>query len=169
MDIISIRDHLGFFAPIILFLLSVLLLRNKRNYLQIFVYGFILNNIANALLKLFIQEPRPSKDKRLLEILVANGERVSFDKYGMPSGHAQNCGFALVYISLICNSPLITAIYLLLSVISMYQRYLYNNHTITQLLVGFFIGSFFGYIFYLIANKNIIGNTKLKKDDDCHV
>jgi membrane-associated phospholipid phosphatase len=163
---IAIRDNIGIFAPLILFLLSILLLRNKQTYLKAFVIGFILNNIINAILKLLIKAPRPSKDQRALEIGIANGERIAFDKYGMPSGHAQNAGFALVYISLIFNSPFITGFYLIISFISMYQRYLYNNHTILQLIIGFLIGAGLGYICYFITNRFIMGNLKTKKDDE---
>ena len=45
------------------------------------------------------------------------------------------------------------------------QRYFYNNHTILQLIVGFMIGLFIGYLTYLFGSKQITGNIKTKKDD----
>ena len=161
---IQIRDYIGVLAPIILFVLSLFLLRNKTTSLTFFIVGSILNNILNILLKFFIQEPRPIQH-RTVDIDIPNEKRVSFDKYGMPSGHAQNCGFAIVYITLTLNSPWITCLYLVISTISLLQRYLYNNHTILQLIVGLFIGSFMGYIMVEIAKTYIRGNIKMKKDD----
>ena len=68
-----------------------------------------------------------------------------------------------------CNrnkEPFITTLYLSVSVISLFQRYLYNNHTILQLIIGLIIGTFFGYLTYITANKYIMGNIKMKKDDN---
>lgn len=165
MDLLLLRDYLGLLAPLILFILSLFFLRNKTKYILFFIYGFVFNNILNALLKLLIQEPRPSKDQKAIEIGIANGERIGFDKYGMPSGHAQNAGFALAFITLSLRSPVITGLYTIISIISLYQRYLYNNHTILQLIVGFFIGIACGYGAYLFATKYITGDIKMKKDD----
>jgi membrane-associated phospholipid phosphatase len=168
MDIYLLRDYIGVFAPAILFILTLFLLRNMKTYLRVFVYGFILNNILNIILKLVIKEPRPSNDKKIIEIAITNGiqhPRISFDKFGMPSGHAQNCGYCLAFVTMVMNDPLITAIYAVFSSISLYQRYLYNNHTILQLAIGISIGLAFGYLTYLIGNKYIMGNIKMKKDD----
>jgi membrane-associated phospholipid phosphatase len=157
------------YMPILLFFISAFLLRNKMKYLTYFVGGFIVNNGLNSILKLIIQEPRPSNDQRALEIGIANGHRVSFDKFGMPSGHAQTCGFALVFMSLVFDSPKMTAFYLVVSFITMTQRYIYNNHTILQLIVGFVTGGMFGYLTYIIANKQMMGCLKMKPDDNCFI
>lgn len=155
------------YMPILLFLISSFLLRNKMKYLAYFVAGYVANNGLNAVLKLMIQEPRPSNDLRALEIGISNGERISFDKFGMPSGHAQTCGFALVFISLVFDSPKMTAFYLVISFITMAQRYIFNNHTILQLIVGFVTGGLFGFLTYMIANNKIMGSLKMRPDDDC--
>jgi membrane-associated phospholipid phosphatase len=155
------------YMPILLFLISSFLLRNKMKYLSYFVAGYVANNGLNAVLKLIIQEPRPSNDLRALEIGISNGERISFDKFGMPSGHAQTCGFALVFMSLVFDSPKMTAFYLVISFITMAQRYIFNNHTILQLIVGFVTGGLFGFLTYMIANNKIMGSLKMRPDDDC--
>lgn len=165
MDLYLLRDTIGFFAPVILFMFSVLLLRHMSNYLLFYIAGTILNNILNIILKMIIKEPRPSKDQKFIEIGVTNGAIISFDKFGMPSGHAQNCGFSLAFITLVFNNPFITTIYLIISLISIMQRYMYNNHTILQLIIGFIIGLIAGYITYLFGSKHIMGNIKTKKDD----
>ena len=166
MELYLLRDYIGLFGPVILFILSLFLLRNNKKYLYFFFYGFILNNILNIILKVAIKEPRPTSEQKVIEIGIANEARISFDKFGMPSGHAQNCAYCLAFINMVLNDPFITAIYIVFTFNTLFQRYLYNNHTILQLVVGTFIGLFVGYIIYTIANKNIMGNIKMKKDDN---
>jgi hypothetical protein len=166
MDLYLLRDYIGLYAPIILFILTLFLLRNFTKYLYFFVSGFILNNIINIILKLAIKEPRPNDEQKAIEIGVVNGARIGFDKFGMPSSHAQNCGYCLAFITLVFNDPLITTIYALISIISVFQRYLYKNHTILQLIIGFIVGIIIGYITYLVGTKYIMGNIKMKKDDN---
>jgi membrane-associated phospholipid phosphatase len=144
-------DYIGVCAYVILFLLTIFLLQNKIKYLKVFVVGFIMNYMLNAILKYAIREPRPSEDSRLIAVPIK--ERVGFDKYGMPSGHAQKSGFCLSYITLVLNNPLITGIYLVITAISLYQRYKYSNHTILQLVVGLVIGIIAGYLAYHVGNK----------------
>jgi membrane-associated phospholipid phosphatase len=166
MELYLLRDYIGLFAPIILLFLSLFLLRNKKKYLYYFFYGFVLNNILNIILKVAIKEPRPTTEQKVIEIGIANGARISFDKFGMPSGHAQNCAYCLAFITMVFYDPFITAFYIVITFNTLFQRYLYNNHTILQLIIGCFIGLLFGFIIYNIANKNIMGNIKMKKDDN---
>lgn len=166
MEIYKFIDYIGLYAPIILFFLSLFLLRNMPTYLRFFVSGFILNNILNIILKLAIKEPRPTQDQKAIEIGVVNGARIGFDKFGMPSGHAQNCSYCLAFITMTLNNPFLTSIYSVISLISVFQRYVYNNHTILQLLVGILVGGGFGYLTYIIGHNFIMGNIKMKKDDN---
>lgn len=166
MKLQILRDYIGLYAPLILFVLTLFLFRNMSTYLKFFVSGFILNNILNIVLKLAIKEPRPTKDQKAIEIGIVNGARIGFDKFGMPSGHAQNCGYCLAFVFMALNDPFITALYLLISIVSLFQRYLYNNHTILQLTIGLIIGIVFGGLTYSLANKTIMGNIKMRKDDN---
>ena len=165
LDIKLLLDYFGLVAPLVLLLISTFLLQNKIKYLQIYIVGFILNNILNAILKYAIKEPRPSKDSRILEIAISNQKRFGFDHYGMPSGHAQNCGYNLAFITLVLNNPFITGLYLVITAISLYQRYKYFNHTILQLIIGLIIGLGFGYLAYYVGNKWLKGNLKMQPDD----
>lgn len=158
-------NYIGLYAPFILFFLSVLFLRNMKIFSQFFIFGFVLNNILNILLKLFIKEPRPTNDQKAIEIGVVNGARISFDKFGMPSGHAQNCGFCVSFITLVLNNPSITCLYLIITLISLLQRYLHNNHTILQLFIGISVGILVGYYTYIVSDKYIVGNIDIKPDD----
>lgn len=166
MDLYLFRDYIGLFAPIILFILTLVLLRNMTNYFNFFITGFIINNILNVILKISIKEARPTNEQHIIEIGIVNGARISFDKFGMPSGHAQNCGYLLSFITLVFNDPFITTLYACISIISLYQRYLYRNHTILQLATGSFIGILIGYLTYLQGNKYIIGNITMKTNDN---
>ena len=166
MNLHIIKDCIGVYTPTILFFTSALLLRNQLKYLYIFTSGYFLNFILNVLLKLFIKEPRPSNDKKHLEIGVHNGLRVGFDKYGMPSGHAQICGYCLTFITLVLNNPTVTGLYLILTTNTLLQRYFYNNHTALQLTIGFIVGTSVGYLMYSIGNKYIKGSIRAKKDDN---
>ena len=166
MDFHIIKDYIGLYTPTILLFLTIFFLRNQLKYMYFFVFGFILNFILNILLKLAIKEPRPSDDRKNIEIGIVNGVRVGFDKYGMPSGHAQICGYCLSFVLLTLNSPFITGLYLVLTTNSLMQRYLYNNHTILQLTIGLIIGVLFGFIMYKIGDKYIMGNIKAKRDDN---
>ena len=167
MNIYLFIDYIGVYAPIILFLLTIFLLRNTHTYLIFFIVSFIFNSILNIILKILIKEPRPNDDQKTIEICVTNGIRVSFDKFGMPSGHAQMCSFSIIFITYVLNNPHITTLYLLFTIISLYQRYIYNNHTMLQLFIGTIIGSVIGYISYIITNKYITGDITINKDDNC--
>jgi membrane-associated phospholipid phosphatase len=101
-------DYIGLYAPLILIFVSIFILQNKTKYLQIYIIGLILNNMLNAILKYAIKEPRPSKDSRILEMAIANGQRFGYDMYGMPSGHAQNCAYNLAFVTLVLNNSFIT-------------------------------------------------------------
>ena len=165
LDIKLFLDYFGLVAPLVLLLISTFLLQNKVKYLQVYIVGFILNNVLNAILKYAIKEPRPSKDSRILEVAIANHRTFSHDQYGMPSGHAQNCGFSLAFVTLVLNNPLITGLYLVITAISLYQRYKYFNHTILQLIIGLIIGLLMGYLSYYVGNKWIKGDLKMRLDD----
>jgi membrane-associated phospholipid phosphatase len=166
MKLYILGDYIGLYAPVIIFFLTLFLLRNMPTYLQFYVAGNILNNILNIILKLIIKEPRPNNEQKAIEIGVVNRSRIGFDKFGMPSGHAQNCGYNLAFINLTLNDLFISTLYVLITIVSLLQRYLYKNHTILQLVVGLLVGIGFGYLTYLLGNKYITGNIKTKKDDN---
>lgn len=165
MNIKYILDIIGTTAPYSLFIISLFLLRNLKYYLFFYIFGFIINNILNIFLKILIKEPRPNKDETFFELMIFNGKRIGYDKYGMPSGHAQNCLFSLAYIILTLNQPIIGIFYVIISSISLIQIYEYKNHTIMQLIIGSIIGILFAYFVYFTSTKFIIGKINNKKDD----
>lgn len=160
---------IGYLTPAIMLVTTSLLLRNKATYLKFFFYGYLFNIAVNSVLKWILQMPRPLNDWKILQLGVTHTKRIGFDKYGMPSGHAQHCGFMLAFVTLVFESPIITGIYSILSLICLYQRYLYQNHTIIQILVGFGIGLFMGYLFYHLGFKKLTGNIKRRPDDNAPI
>ena len=157
---------IGYLTPIIMLVTTAFLLRNKLNYLKIFFYGYIFNLVVNSLLKWFIKDPRPTNDWKILQLGITHNKRIGYEKYGMPSGHAQTCGFILTFVTLVLDSPFVTGLFSILSSICLYQRYLYQNHTILQVTVGFVVGLGIGYLFYEIGFKKLIGNIKKRPDDN---
>ena len=55
MEMYVILNYLGLYAPLILFVISIFLLRNMKTYLYFFVIGFGLNNVLNIILKILIK------------------------------------------------------------------------------------------------------------------
>jgi membrane-associated phospholipid phosphatase len=157
---------IGFSAPGIMLVISTLILRNRTTTLKVFISGYFLNGILNALLKYVFKEARPTDDWQVLQIGIAHNKRLGFDKYGMPSGHAQHCGYILAFMTLAVNDPYVTGAFSIISLICLYQRYLYQNHTILQIIIGFFTGIGSGYLLYGVSSKKLIGNIKMKVDDD---
>jgi membrane-associated phospholipid phosphatase len=162
----NILAYIGAFSPIYLFFISLLLLRNHTVYLSFYAIGTIINTILNITLKAIIKEPRPNEDYKLISISTSNGQRYGPDVYGMPSGHAQSAAFNLAFITGLFKSPSITCFYLVITIITLGQRYIYKNHTILQLLVGFIIGLIIGTLSYIKANEKIKGHINEKQDDN---
>ena len=166
---IFILDWVGYFAPIILFVSSCFLLYKKNMLLSLYIIGSILNTALNGILKDIIKQPRPTEDIRIFNASKMLDKRFGYDRYGMPSGHAQSVFFSTVYIYFALDNKYISLIYLAISLITMYQRVKYKNHTIFQVIVGAIVGSFVGYLFYLFAIQKITGKQKSKMDDNAPI
>ena len=151
--LINAMDYIGWQSFIILFVASVVLLRNRTRLLYYYLFGIPLNSMLNYLLKGMIQDPRPSTDTELIKIALHNGKRIGNDVYGMPSGHAQNAFYSIAFIHFTFNNYGLTACALLLGLLTMYQRVKYNNHTIYQVIAGAMVGSFVGYTSYWFGSK----------------
>ena len=159
-------DYIGYLGPVILLVASIFLLKNKATLLSTYIFGIIISSIMNCILKYIIKEPRPSEDLNIYNASIAQGKRVSFDKYGMPSGHATGVFYSTAFIFFALKDPYISFIYLLISINTMFQRVKYKNHTVSQVIVGAIVGAITGYIAYLFATKKLVGLLKYKKDDN---
>ena len=105
-----IVDYIGFLGPFILILMTLYyftFMSHTISFTAVYILGYLANMALNFILKNVIREPRPVDEKSILPI-----GRLSIDTYGMPSGHAQNCGFLLGYVSLVLKN--ITFIYIII-------------------------------------------------------
>lgn len=168
----SFIKKFGKIGPLTLFFISIYLLRNKSNLLYYYICGFFLSSILNLVLKGIIKEPRPSEDPKLFNIALKHSIRFRFingyphDIFGMPSGHAQSAFFSTIFIYLALKDIGITLFYLFIALLTMYQRVLFNSHTVTQVFAGAIVGILFGGFIYVMGSKKIIGKLRAKKDDD---
>jgi len=164
--------RIGFFGPYILLISTVYLLWNKQNFLLFYLVGFFFNSLINIILKGIFQEPRPSDDPKLFNITLKNSKHmlfkngIPFDFFGMPSGHTQCVFYSTFFILLALKNYKIFGLYLLFSLLVLYQRVYFEFHSVYQVIVGATIGSIFAYFMYYISRKNIMGNLILKTEDN---
>ena len=170
-NLLKLISTIGQNGPIILFALSVFLLRNKCNLLFYYIIFYVIGLILNIILKGIIQQPRPSIDKKTFDLMIKNKERyiskygVPYDIYGMPSGHSQSVLFSTIFIYFAFHNIKLTIIYLLISIITVSQRVIENHHTVLQVIVGSMFGLIIGYVSYEMAKIKMAGKLTNKKDD----
>jgi len=165
----NIFDYLGYFGPHILLVVSIFLLRDKNTLLYIYLIGIFSSSIINYILKGLIKAPRPSDDVRVFNMELNNelisGRRMGFDRFGMPSAHAQSVFFSLVFIYLSLKNTKIALFYLFICLVTIYQRVKYKHHSILQVVIGSVVGSLISFAFYKYA-KHILKNSLKEKPDD---
>jgi len=164
--------NFGKTGPIVLFFYSLLLLWNKNTLFYYYLYGSFLNIILNFILKGLIKEPRPNEDPKLFNIALKHSIRFRFingyphDIFGMPSGHAQSAFFSIIFIYLGLKDVKTIIIYLFIALMTMYQRVLFKEHTVLQVIAGAIGGTLFGGFIYYMAEQKIVGKLRFKKDDN---
>lgn len=163
MDLIN---SVGFISPLILILYSIRLLWDKQTLIAYYLVGLFCNTLLNYVLKGIIKQPRPSQNEKLINLALNNGRVFSYDIYGMPSGHAQSSLYSTIFIWLVFQNKNILILYLLLTLLTRYNRINTKSHTILQVIVGAIIGSFMGYFIFYIATKKIKGKFKPKEEDN---
>jgi membrane-associated phospholipid phosphatase len=112
------------------------------SYIHALVYSsvFLLSGWLNhIILKHYINDPRPKDSAAFL----AN-EKIRFNDNGMPSGHSQMTAYSLTFAYLLSGKYFYESIALFF--ITIFQRYIYKNHTIPQLFVGGIIGLITAYL-----------------------
>lgn len=147
-------DIVGFYAPLILVIIVIILQWNQQRYLFLYLLFLMFNFQINKLLKLIIRDPRPISSSKLLEMDFYKNE----EKYGMPSGHAQLSMYSTIYIFLINKSQYIFLFSLLLSLLSILQRFKNKLHNEMQLIIGSIIGIIIALVSYNFSNYLIKNN-----------
>ena len=166
-----IFKKIGEYGPLILFILSIFLLRNKHTYLFYYILFFGISLVLNLVLKSLIQQPRPCIDPKMFQLMIKNKERyvtkhgMPYDIFGMPSGHSQSVIFSTIFTYFCLHDIKILALYILISLITLFQRVIDDHHSILQVIVGSSIGIILGYIGYNMAKINIDGKKTAKNDD----
>lgn len=142
----------------VLFVLSVIFLRNKKTYLWFYIIGYVLNYIFNSFLKLLFKQPRPDENMKLFELEMNKRDYIDWREYkrfGMPSGHAEETAYSLIYIIMVLQNTKIIALFFIITLFTIFQRIYTKRHTIAQVSVGSILGLLIGYLFYYLAYKNI--------------
>ena len=167
--------ELGAYGPVILIVITWYLLWENKNLFFYYTVGVFTNAVINLILKGIIQQPRPIFDSKTIRLATMHKKEqfyssgIPFDVFGMPSGHAQSSFFSTVFIYLSTKHINTFYLYLASSLLTCYQRYDSNYHSILQLIVGSIIGAAFGYFVYQLAREKIKGKIREKPDDDAPI
>jgi membrane-associated phospholipid phosphatase len=167
--VLKFVDNIGYLGPFLLLFASIYLLWNKSSLLTYYLIGYGLNIIINFLLKIIIKQPRPSEDLNIFNALKGSGKTIPYDKYGMPSGHSQSVFYSTLFIYFALKEKKYALFFLLISLLTCYQRIKYDSHTFLQIICGSIIGGFMGYLFFILASKKIMGVLHFKPDDNAPV
>jgi len=167
----TLLKKIGQYGPLILFFITIFLLRNKQNLLFYYILFFIVSLFLNLILKGLIQQPRPSIDSKTFNLMMKNKDRyiykngIAYDIFGMPSGHSQSVLLSTTFIYLALHDIKIVLLYLVISIITLAERVIDNHHTILQVIFGSIIGCKLGYLAYKMAQTQIEGKKTAKRDD----
>jgi membrane-associated phospholipid phosphatase len=146
-------DVIGFNGGLISFFINIFGLWKQQTYLWFYFIFIFMNEYLNQILKLIIREDRPNDYKKMTDINVNaySGAHV----YGMPSGHSQSVFFSATYLWLVIESFPILMIQLFICSLTLYQRWKYKKHSVSQLVVGAFVGILFANVTYYLIKKRV--------------
>lgn len=133
---------IGYFGEYIEFILVFSLLFYKTDIFIVFIIGYVSSIVLNGLLKEWIHQKRPSNSAKFL-----NNEQTNKNN-GMPSGHGQNTFYCITFLFLCRKMDIWNILSLFVGLTAVYQRWIFHNHTIEQILTGMAIGFVIGNIFY---------------------
>ena len=128
-----------------------------------YAYGAVLlckavNHLINITIKNILKAPRPDSHKdpnfSHLKPTFKNFFTVHRE-FGMPSGHAQDTVWELMFIALYFQKPWLTIIAGMQVLLTLFQRYKTSRHSIEQLAVGSSLGVLVGITFYYLYEKYI--------------
>jgi len=147
-EIYEILKFIGINGSIITFIITCIAIYPSIFYIIAFIVGWGVNYQINKILKNIFKEPRP------VEIKPSNSfhERdIIKETWGFPSGHAQIIIYAFIFLLLLKPKKIkIIILLVIILFISIFQRYIYNKHTVTQLIAGLFIGTIFTFFYFLL-------------------
>jgi len=141
-------ELIGFVGPLLVACIAMYGLWGSYKYLLTYVGFFLVNMIVNKWIKLWVRQPRPTGGKSILGEVYGGA-----DEYGMPSAHAQSVLYSVVYLYLAKGDIAWLVTGLGIATLTIYQRWSYRRHTLTQLFVGAVCGGIVAYIANLAANR----------------
>lgn len=144
---------LGYWGPYILLVTtSFALMIYNNDYLIVYLFFSVVGTMINYIVKSAIKQPRPKRQKHLYDF---EHKQKHGQEYGMPSGHAQNSFYSLF--TVLFNIP--NLYFILLSILltcnTCYQRWVYRNHTISQIIVGSLTGIMVFCLAYKASEANL--------------
>ena len=160
-----IIDFIGFHGPGILFLASIIYLYVKNSYFTIYVIGFMFSGLINYILKGVFKQPRPIDDKHIFNLEKMYRNVLTFENYGMPSGHTQSAFYTTTFTYLALENEVLLAGSLFISLLTIYQRVQSKQHFLSQTIVGAIIGGVLGFTFYKYAKNQLQGPLKPKEEE----
>lgn len=162
-------DIIGFNGPLILFVSSSYFLYTRNSHVVVYVIGFVLCNIVNYILKGLFRQPRPTDNEHLFKMEDKYRQLMPFERYGMPSGHAQLVFYSTIFTYFTLKSTNLLLFYSVISLLTLYQRVKTEQHFLSQTIVGAVVGGLFGYGCYKYARNHLQGPLKLKPEDDAPI
>lgn len=145
-------DVIGYFGPWLLFVIIIIYnIWLPLKYNLIYVLFIFINMISNNIIKQYIQEPRPNKEKHLFDFEKLKYKNNNSQIYGMPSGHSQMIWFSVAFSLFVLENIYLFLFALCMAFNTMRQRYKYRNHTKGQIFAGSIFGFMIGYLSYKIS------------------
>ena len=160
-----IIDFIGFNGPVILFVASIIYLYVKNSYFTIYVIGFMFSGLINYILKGLFKQPRPIDDIHSCHLEKMYRSVLTFENYGMPSGHTQSVFYTTTFTYLALENHVLLVSSVFISLLTIYQRVQSKQHFLSQTIVGAIIGGLLGFAFYKYAKNQLQGPIKPKEDD----
>jgi membrane-associated phospholipid phosphatase len=137
----------GKYGPGFMVIIAVWQLYYLPKYLLWFFVFLWINESIIIFAKKIIQQPRPG------QTVLPDSQNADYGYYGMPSGHAQHAGFIMMFLWLVNPSWVVLCIYVVITGITILQRYTAKLHTLEQLFVGGILGSLVAYVSVMIMRK----------------
>lgn len=168
----NMYKELGHNGPTILIFLSTYLLWDHSNVFFYYIIGIVVNLILNIVLKGLIQQPRPNYNSKDVELILKNNRRfffkdgIPYNVFGMPSGHSSSVIFSTIFVYLALKKSKWLYVYLIISAIVVSERIVYQHHTISQVIVGSFVGVLVAYFIFQLCEKKLKGRIREKPDDN---
>jgi len=141
---------IGFFGEFIMPIIVFYLLYNQWFSISIFFIGYIFNAICNIVLKGLIHGRRPLNPTAFLAS--EKFTNLGAHHYGMPSGHSQNVFYCISYLFYSIPKQIDWVLLsFIIGLLTIWERYIFHNHTINQLIIGAFLGFFIGSLSFSIG------------------